>query len=154
MNCKSDKNYCHAGNDTCISVEYGYCSISESNQNSSFNMTVIKSQNNLHLSFCWRQSIDTFFKIRWKTKDLHNVENRVSKFDRVQASSPLCHWGMYIQTETTKTGTLCIYCTRTKAWLLSHSIFSYFNISHWQQITLAHCLQIPPTLQSECPSTL
>lgn len=76
---------------TCISVEYGYCSIGKSNQNSSFNMTIKKTQNNLNPLFFLRQSIDTFFKIRWKTKDLHNVENGVSKFDRVQASSPLCH---------------------------------------------------------------
>lgn len=48
---------------TCISVEYGYCSISKSNQNSSFNVTVKKRQNNLNPLFFLRQSIDTFFKI-------------------------------------------------------------------------------------------
>lgn len=39
---------------TCISVEYGYCSISKSNQNSSFNMTIKKSQDNLNPLFFFK----------------------------------------------------------------------------------------------------
>lgn len=137
-------------------MEYGYCSISKSNQNSSFNMTIKKSPNNLNPLFFLRQSIDTFFNIRWKTKDLHNVENGVSKFDRVQASSPLCHRGMYIQTETINQ----VFITYRLKWIaqeikldpLHIFLFKHLNICHRQLIT-PHCLQDPPTLHSGCPST-